>query len=186
MKKILTLAIASLVLGSLSILATASPASLRLADVSLAEGKITMQAPETWVKKEPRTRIVEVEFEVPATEGESDAGRLTIMAAGGTVEQNIDRWKNQFRGQAPVEAKVEQLEVGGASVHIVDISGTFLDSPRGPMGPTVEREGYRMLGAIVQAEGMPAYYVKLTGPQATLEQQAESFKAFIRSVSVAQ
>lgn len=179
MKKMVVGALCSLLFGTLAI---ASPALL--GEVSLAEGKLAMQAPESWVKKEPRTRIVEVEYEVPATEGDSDAGRLTIMAAGGTVEQNIDRWKNQFRGEGPVEAKVEEVEVGGAKVVIVDISGTFLDSPRGPMGPTVEREGYRMLGAIVQAEGIPVYYVKLTGPQPTLGQQEESFKQFVRSVMV--
>ena len=156
----------------------------RADEVTLAEGKLQMQSPEGWVKKEPRTRIVEVEYEVPPTEGETEAGRLTIMAAGGTVEQNIARWENQFRGDAPVRAQVEKVEVGKVTVHIVDLSGTFLDSPRGPMGPTVPREGYRMLGAIVISEGMPAYYVKLTGPAVTLAQNEEGFKSFVRSVTL--
>lgn len=153
-------------------------------DLSLAEGKLTMTPPEAWEKKEPRTRIVESEFAVPPTEGESEAGRLTIMAAGGSLEQNIARWENQFRGDGPVKAEIEEVEIGALKVHIVEINGTFLDSPRGPLGPTVPREGYRMLGAIIEGEGIPVYYVKLTGPAATLEQNEGMFKNFVRSVKL--
>lgn len=149
----------------------------------LAEGKLLMTAPESWNSKQPRSRIVEVEYEVPPTEEGPAPGRLTIMPAGGTIEQNIARWEGQFAAGADT-AKVEKLEVGQIVVHIVDISGTFKDSPGGPMGPVVERESYRMLGAILEAPGAPVYYVKLTGPNTTLAQNEEAFKAFVRSAAM--
>ena len=164
------------------VLAVFSAASFA-GELSLGEGKLLMTAPETWVAKEPRSRIVEVEYEVPGTEEGAGVGRLTIMPAGGSVEQNIARWEGQFAAGAE-DAKIEKFEVGAIAVHVVDIAGTFKDSPGGPMGPVVERENYRMLGAILQAPGAPAYYVKLTGPNTTLAQNEEAFKAFVRSVSM--
>ena len=154
-------------------------------EIELAEGRLQITTPESWVRKEPRSRIVEVEFEVPGAGEGVAAGRLTIMPSGGTVEQNIARWEGQFEGEeGPAKAQVEKLEVGKAKVHIVDLSGIFKDSPRGPMGPVEKKEGYRMLGAIIQTEGAAVYYVKLTGPIATLEKAEEDFKAMVRSVVV--
>ncbi len=43
-----------------------------------------------------QTRIVEHEFAIPAAEGDKADGRFTIMAAGGSVDANIDRWYAQF------------------------------------------------------------------------------------------
>jgi len=154
-------------------------------EIELSEGRLQVTVPESWVRKEPRSRIVEVEFEVPGAEEGVAPGRLTIMPSGGSIEQNIARWEGQFEGEeGAVKAQVEKVEVGKAKLHIVDLSGTFKDSPRGPMGPVEKKEGYRMLGAIIETEGNAVYYVKLTGPVATLEKAADDFKTMVRSVAV--
>src|SRR5450432_3402808 len=40
--------------------------------------------------------MVEHEFAIPASKGDSADGRLTVMAAGGGIDANIDRWYGQF------------------------------------------------------------------------------------------
>ena len=155
-------------------------------EVKLAEGKLIMAAPESWEKKQPRTRIVEVEFAVPAKEAKTDAARLTMMASGGGVQANIDRWFGQFEqpnNKATKDvAKVEKMELSGVPVHVVDITGKFKDQPRGPFGPTVVKENYRMLGAIIETTNAGTYYVKLYGPAETIHENEKEFKGLIKSL----
>lgn len=170
--------------GVLAVLAGQSDAQAE--EVKLAEGKLTMAAPESWEKKEPRTRIVEVEYAVPAKEAKTDAARLTMMASGGGVQANIDRWYGQFEqpnNKATKDvAKVEKLELSGLPVHVVDITGKFKDQPRGPFGPTVVKENYRMLGAIIETNNAGTYYVKLYGPAETVHENEKEFMGLIKSL----
>lgn len=152
----------------------------------VAQDSIHMTATGLWKKVTPRSNVVEVEFAIPKAEGDDTDGRLTIMGSGGTVEANIARWKGQFLATPdndPEEtAKVEKLEVNGLTIHIVDISGTYLDSMGGPVGPKTEREGYRMLGAIIETEESGLYFVKFYGPQKTVSENEEHFRKLIKSV----
>src|SRR4051812_24182281 len=63
---------------------------------TVGEGAMTMKAPAGWIKKKPATRIVEHEFEIPAAEGDARPSRTTIMGAGGTIEDNLNRWFGTF------------------------------------------------------------------------------------------
>lgn len=144
--------------------------------------KYLLTAPAKWISKEPRSRIVEFEFEVPAFEGDSTAGRVTVMGAGGGVEANIDRWKGQFKaGEGEnVAADVKKLTVSGQEVHLVDIKGTYLDKP-GPFvpGPGVECPNYRMLGAVIVTKDAGQYFVKMYGPANTVGAAEPGFKKMI-------
>lgn len=157
--------------------------------VKLAEGKIVLSAPESWERKEPRTRIVEVEFAVPAPEGDSDPARLTMMASGGGVEANIDRWIGQFTQPDKQKTtrdvtKIEKQKIAGVQVHVVDITGNFKDQPRGPFGPTVMKEKFRMLAAIIETKSSGTYYIKLYGPAETIHGNADGFKAMLKSLEL--
>lgn len=153
--------------------------------VSLAEGQLTMTAPAEWKKQEPSVRIIEAEFAVPAVEGDKNPGRLTIMAAGGSVEQNIERWMGQFSqpdGKATKErTATEKITVDGQAVHLVDITGTYKDQ-RGPFAPATSHEDYRMLGAIIATEKSGRYFVKFYGPKKTIAANEKAFRAMIESL----
>jgi hypothetical protein len=153
--------------------------------ISLGEGKLALQAPEKWVRKEPRTRIVEHEFAVEGKKGQ-DAGRVTVMGAGGSVEQNIDRWLAQFvqpdGKKSKEKAKIDKKKVAGLPVHVVDIAGTYKDTPGGPFagGKTVDRANYRMLGAIIS--GGPSvgnYFIKFYGPEEIIKEHEKAFHKMI-------
>lgn len=157
--------------------------------ITLAEGKIVLKTPKEWVRKQPRTKIVDHEFETPAVEGDKIAGRITVMGAGGTVEANIDRWIGQFTqpdGKSTKDkASVQKLKVGGQEVHYVDISGTYKDQA-GPFSnaPAVMRENYRMLGAIVVTDKLGNYFIKYYGPKDTVAANEKLFKEMVNSLEM--
>lgn len=182
--------ISSLMLG-LALWMTAAPASeLRAEDnvvIDLAEGALKMTVPASWKVMQPRSRIIEHEFQAPK-EGDV-VSRITVMAAGGSIDSNVERWFSQFSqpdGKATKDvAKVEKKKVGDYEVTIVDISGTMSESMGGgPFAPgkTVKREGYRMLGAIIDTKDKGLQFIKLTGAEELVEQQKKDFNDFIESV----
>jgi hypothetical protein len=155
---------------------------------SLAGGKLSLTAPANWQRKEPANRIVEVEFAVPPVKDDARPGRLTAMGASGSVEANVDRWVGQFIGPggAAVKPQRDKTTVGGAEVEIVDLSGTYKDAPGGPFagGKTINRDNYRMLGAIIQTKAAGNYFLKLYGPKATIDENAESFRKMVKDMQV--
>jgi hypothetical protein len=156
--------------------------------VSLGDGKLTLTAPEGWAKKQPTSRIVEAEFATPPAKGDETPGRLTAMGAGGSVEQNVDRWVAQFAGEGGEAArpKLDKLTVGGAEVQIVELSGTYKDTPGGPFAGAkpVMRDNYRMLGAIIQTKDAGNYFLKLYGPKATITEAEKGFHEMVKSLKV--
>ncbi len=162
--------------------------------VELADGKITLIAPEEWVKGQPKSNIVQYEFSAPKLEekDKAKAARITFTASGGTIEANIDRWYTQFeqpdKSATKDKSKVEKFEVDGSTVHWVDIPGSFKDTMgAGPFAPSkapTMRENYRMLGAIIETKTMGNHYVKITGPAETVEKLAEGFKKMLKELKV--
>ncbi len=158
-------------------------------DFKVAEGNIQFTSSGAWKKVTPRSRMLEVELKIPKVGKDTEDGRLTIMGAGGSIDANIMRWQNQFQqpdGSSTV-AKNEKKVIGGQTVNLVDISGTFLDSPGGPFSgqPKVERKDYRMLAAIIQTEAKGNYFVKFYGPKPTIDKNEKRFKSMILSLKVA-
>ena len=181
--------IASLVASVSALCLVASMASAAEGDgaFSVADGKLNFTAPKEWVKKMPRTRIVEVEYEIKSAEGDEQPGRLTVMGAGGSIEDNITRWMGQFEqpdGKSTKEvSKVEKVSIGGQEVHMVDISGNFDDKP-GPFVPGVKRENYRMLAAIVVSKDAGQYFLKFYGPKKTVGENEKQFKSLVESLKL--
>ena len=178
-----TLALACALMWLVSCAAAASADDAK--PFAIAQGKFEMTPPAKWVSKTPRTRIVEVEFEAPAAAGDDMPGRVTIMGALGSIEENINRWIGQFSqpdGSATKEkAQIAKFTVGGNEVHWVDIGGTFNDSP--PFaGGGVERPDFRMLGAIIVTKTAGNYFVKMTGPESTVAENKDAFRKMLESL----
>ena len=159
--------------------------------IKLADGVLVLTAPADWVRKEPANKIVEHEFAAPFVEGDAIDGRITVMGSGGTVQENIDRWAGQFTQPNGVDSKdvtkVSKKKVSGIEIHVVDITGTYLDSPGGPMAPgkKTPRDGYRMLGAIIIAPKIGNYFVKFYGPAKTVAKYEADFGKMLDGLTVA-
>jgi len=140
-------------------------------------GDLELTVPEGWVAVKPRISMIQAEFALPKVEGDENDGRLTVMRAGGTVEDNVKRWRGQFQELQANE--VEEIDVAGTPVTLVDLSGTYNDQ-RGPMAPAEIRPGYRMLAAIISA-GDGLLFLKAYGPAKTMEKHAADFRGFVES-----
>lgn len=147
--------------------------------IEAARGALVLEVPAAWPQQRQASRIIEHEFSAPAAEGDKTPGRLTMMSAGGSVKDNIDRWRGQFVSN-DAEPIVKQKQVDGMKVHLVDLQGTYNDR-RGPFAPGVRRENYRMFGAIVDREGS-LYFLKFYGPKKTMKAHEEAFQKIIDSI----
>jgi hypothetical protein len=146
-------------------------------EVDLDEVRLT--APSAWVRKAPRVGFIRAEFALPRAEGDPADGRLTVSVAGGSIKENVDRWRLQFAGKPEKEAQ-ETLKVDGIEVTLVDFSGTYSDQ-MGMSAPAVERSGYRMLGAILDIGGQLCF-VKAYGPAKTMAARTAEFRTFMQSL----
>ncbi len=146
------------------------------------DGKLDVETahwtvPKAWVRKSPGMMLL-AEYAV----GDAADGRLTVSQLGGGVEGNIDRWKGQFSKLD--KQNQETFDLDKLKVTLVDLSGVYNDS-RGMMGPSVARNGYRMLGAVVEVPGQSTlYFLKCYGPEKTIAAHADEIKTFIRSMKV--
>ncbi len=160
------------------------------AKIDLGAGKLALTAPKEWKKIEPKSNMIQYEFTAPADAKEGDeTARITIMAAGGSLEANIDRWYGQFEqpdGKSTKEkSKTEKFEADGQDIHWVDIPGNFKETMGGgPFsgGKTVVRENYRMLGAIIVGKDQSQYFIKMTGSKDLLEKLSDGFKKSLKEL----
>ncbi len=98
---------------------------------------------------------------------------------GGGIQANLDRWIGQFQGTP--ESKIEEKEMGGRKVSFLTARGTFMDSMGGPFsGNKTPKENYMMLAAILPSD-QGAVFLKLTGPQASVEAMKAEFEKFAAS-----
>jgi hypothetical protein len=160
------------------------PASTMGTDLGNAGGpveldKITLSAPEGWNRRQPSSGFVLAEFYLPGTGETAKDGRLTVSAAGGDIESNIERWRTQFGGKPEKESR-RSIEAGGLEATLVDFSGEFSDQ-RGPFAPITKQPGARMLAAIIPIDG-ELYFVKAVGPEDTVAAHADKILAFLESV----
>src|SRR5262245_8884451 len=157
-------------------------------EYTIGEGKLALTVPASWTKKEPASRIVEVEFAIPPAKGDESPGRLTAMGAGGSIEDNVNRWVGQFVGAGGSAAKPQRdkANVSVAEVEIVDLSGIYKAPLDGlfVVGKTINRDNYVMPGAIIQTKDRGNYFLKLYGPKATIDENAKGFQDMVKSLKV--
>jgi hypothetical protein len=168
----------------------AAPAAADTRLFTIADGGFSLSAPEGWQRVRPKSGIVETEFSIPGGDAEA-AGRMTVMGAGGSVEDNINRWYGQFSqpdGSATKDrATTKKMKIAGCDVTLVDVSGTYKDMPGGPFagGAAIERPEYRMLAAIVETPRGSREFLKFYGPAATVGGHADGFRTMVEGMVAA-
>ncbi|MCA9130912.1 MAG: hypothetical protein KDB22_27700 [Planctomycetales bacterium] len=154
--------------------------------VELAGGKLVLMAPKEWKLEKSRSSMIQHEFSAPADAKEGAAtARITFSTAGGSISANIDRWKGQFENVDKDKLKVEKFEAGKQTVHLVDIAGDFNESMGGgPFAPgkIVKRADYRMIGAIIETQGLGQHFIKLVGPQDVVKPLADGMKKMLQDL----
>jgi hypothetical protein len=123
-------------------------------------------------------RVAQAVISGPA--GEAELAVFFFGAGqGGDVEANLQRWMNQVvpgTGDAP---RRETFESPGLRVTWVDVHGTLKPGQMG-MGPAAPQPDARLLGAVIEGEGGP-WFLKASGPEATLAPQRDAFIAMLHT-----
>jgi gluconolactonase len=145
--------------------------------VRVKVGEITLSVPAAWQQQEPSNRLRLGQFEIPASEGGKGTAELSIFnfGSGGSVAQQVNRWRGQFAPGRKVKA-VEGVSPLGSYV-FVDLSGTYKQSVGPPvLGKTKDAPGTRMLVAMIAIKEQGNYFLKLVGPEATVSANAAAFQ----------
>jgi len=168
--------------GAETFLFLAAAAAALAADGAAAG--VRWAVPASWKPQAARAMRVAT-YEIPAAPG-SEPGECGVFhfgqGQGGSVEENLFRWTQQFEAAAP--AKKGEKTVHGLRVHTIDVSGTYLASG-GPMTHSQgKKPGYRLLGAIVEAPSGLVFF-KCTGPEATIGKSQPDFESLVASLAKA-
>lgn len=148
-------------------------------------GGLVMPKPVTWVWTAPAMQFRALQYAVPANGTNAPAAELVFSVFpagdGGPVDSNLDRWANQFRAEdnSAAPAKREQTTVNGMQVSRIESKGAYMG-----MGAAAPRPKHMQLGAIVQAPGRNIF-MKLVGPEATVESNRAAFDAMVSGMKEA-
>ena len=159
----------------------AQPASV-IAKSRIRIGELTATVNEGWIQEVPSSSMRLTQFRLPASERGIDDAELAVFSSiGGSVQNNLSRWFDQFSqpdgSDSKEKARVQEFSVNEMSATIADLTGTFTGGGM-PMSQPVEKKDYRLLAAIVVGAS-DVYYFKLVGPEKTVERWATSFGEFI-------
>jgi hypothetical protein len=149
---------------------------------------LTFSPPDAWVASEPSSSMRVAQYQLPGAEGAGDAELVVYyfgQGSGGSVEANVERWAGQFE-QPDGSDSMDRLarserRVLGMPVHEVALSGTFVAETTPGSGVRVNHPDWRLLAAIVESDH-GAYYLKLTGPQATVDAHQAAFRTFVSEI----
>jgi hypothetical protein len=131
---------------------------------------LTAPKPATWIWHPPSRQFNIAEYAVPGQDG-ADQARVAVITAGGSLEQNVARWKTMFRtaDQKPVEPKIEKFQADGMNVTVVEFGGEY----RGMGAPTFTPDQLFIAGIVEAPAGQVV--VRFVGPTATVEANRQAF-----------
>jgi hypothetical protein len=152
-------------------------------------GGLRWTMPAGW-KAQPERPMRAATYVVPAAPGDKDAGECAVFffgrGQGGSVQDNIERWRSQIVGAdgKPAASKIDKRQAGGLAITLVDSSGGYTGMG-GPMAASARAvPGYRLLGAVVEGPGGSNIFVKFTGPAKTVAANQNQFEGLLASFQV--
>jgi hypothetical protein len=148
-----------------------------------ATGDVSYKVPEGWTVEKPTSEMRMAQYKLPKAAGDGEDALLVVYyfgpGQGGTTQANIDRWVNQVKqpdgSDSKDKAKTETLTVNGLQVTTLDVKGTY----SGGM-PKDANSIYRLRGAVIETP-KGSYFVKLTGPEKTVDHWDTAFNGYIKS-----
>jgi hypothetical protein len=135
-----------------------------------AQLPLTYQTPPEWKEVPARDGISLAAFQI------ADGDRVavvTISAAGGSLEDNVNRWRTQV-GLEPASEEQNRQEL--RTINVDGKQGQYVDLT----GPE-SAGGSRILAVMVPQEGV-TWFFKMRGPAELVGRQKTTFEAFVGSV----
>ena len=128
------------------------------------------------------------QYKLPKAEGDGEDALLVLyyfgQGQGGSPQANIDRWINQIKqpdGQASKErAKTDSFTINGLPVNTVDVTGNYSGGMSPDSAPANNQSIYRLRAAVIDTP-KGSYFVKLTGPEKTINHWDQAYTAYLKS-----
>jgi hypothetical protein len=167
-------------------------------------GDVSFEIPEPWRPEPPTGAMRDAQFRIsppsptddgadasagdgdaadtPGEPGADDAVGRVFTSIGGSIDGNLDRWVAQFVN--PEQAEIERglRTLNGRTVATFRGTGTF-DEGR-MLGSTGPKDGWMVLGFLVELNSDKPLIVKITGPASTLEPQLDTWNRMVDSIAV--
>jgi hypothetical protein len=146
--------------------------------VEVKAGELKLTVPEKWESKPPSNNLRLAQFNVAAAEGDSAGAEVVVFPPfGGSNAQNIQRWVGQFDSEGR-EMKMFQGKVEQGEYIVVELKGTY----KKPIGPPIQQKteatpGSKMLAVIFKSKAGGNYFLRLTGPEKTVDAAAPAFRS---------
>ena len=151
-------------------------------------GEVSYKVPEGWTVEKPSSEMRMAQYKLPKAEGDADDALLVVYyfgpGQGGAAQANIDRWikmvKQPDGSPSNDKAKTGTLTVNGLQVSTVDVRGNYSGGMSQDSAPKDSKAIYRLRGAVIETP-KGSYFVKLTGPEKTVNHWEQAFDEYIKS-----
>ena len=154
---------------------------LCLLNTAFQKGSLKFTVPAGWIEEERTSSMRIAQYRLPKAETDTEDASLVLYyfgpGQGGSAAANVERWMKQIEGNS---GKQDYLETHGLKVTTVDVSGTYVAETAPGSGTFNNKPGYRLRGAVVETPN-GNYFVKLVGPEKTVERWNESFLGYVKS-----
>jgi hypothetical protein len=160
-----------------------------MATSAVGAAALKFDSPAGWVAKPPASSMRVAEFTLPRAATDKEDAALAVFffgGQGGSVQANLDRWVGQMtqpdrRASKDVAKTTAFKTASGLNVTLLDLSGTYVAEVSPGSTERFNRPGFRLRAAVVETPDGP-YFVKLTGPAATVARWDKEFTAFLGSM----
>lgn len=168
--------------------------SVRAADekpVVVKLTKLSAAVPGDWKNEKPANLLRKYQFKLPGAK-DHPAAELTVMGESlPGAEKNFPKWKATFvppEGKTVDDiSKTAKWDVPGATVNVLDVSGTWKYKERPQDKKETLLDDWRVIWVIVEekndkGELLEAYHFRLSGPSVTMAEQAPKFEKWVKSL----
>lgn len=148
---------------------------------------LTFEVPKSWKSTPPASQMRRAQLSVDPIEGDDYPAELIVFAfpgGAGSVDANLKRWQNLFKDGEGNPPKMETKTVQGKNVEVTraETRGEYHPASfGGPPQPV--RKDARLLGAIIMTDDV-SYYIRMVGPDKTMNKIRDDFDAMLKTIKV--
>ncbi len=151
------------------------PAAPQSAPSAESGPRLAWDTPPGWTETPHPMRDISLSF--------GEGGECSVVRAGGSLVDNVNRWRKQMGLPEVSEQEVNALPTrslfGGPGV-LVTLDGSYQ-----AMGASSAAPDYRMIGVILAVPSEnAAIFVKMVGPRKLVEENQPAFEAFCDSLRI--
>jgi hypothetical protein len=146
--------------------------------------KLSAPAPADWKSEKPSNLLRTYQFKLPGAKDHPDAELSVLNQSLPGAEKNFPKWKGTFvapEGKTVDDvSKTAKWEVPGATVSVLDVTGTWKYKERPQDKKETLLDDWRVIWVVVD-EKDETHHFRLSGPAITVAAHAEKFEKWVKS-----